>query len=116
MLYILKPTKEAFLKHDLYKFNLSGDFWSKAYTLENLPTIGHIKIAYAGSRFIYCETDRKDAGMGWFADDGSGVLREGGGGFGKMGGDWAEEHLTKPTPLENTKFRDCWTSHPEIRR
>jgi hypothetical protein len=108
---MLKPTKEAFLKHDLYKLDIQQEYRESAYALENLPTVGHIKIASKGARFVYCDTDRKDGQMGWYADDGSGYFRVGVHGFGKMGGNWAKDNLTEPTPLENTRFRNPWPSH-----
>lgn len=74
---MLKPVREAFLIHDLYKLNLAHEVFSRAFTLDEVPEIKFTKVASKGARFVYCETDRKDAQMGWYADDGSGVFREG---------------------------------------
>ena len=105
---MLRPTKEAFLKHDLYKLDIRQEHRENGYTLENLPTIGHIKIASKGARFVYCETNMRDGMMGWYSDNGSGSYRSGSNGFGKMGDNWAKENLTEPTPLKETRFRDPW--------
>jgi hypothetical protein len=111
---MLKPTRVAFLKHDLYKLDLQSDDWTRPFTLENAPEVKYKKVASKGLRFIYCTTDRKDAGMGWFADSGEGYLREGNCGFGKMSEGWAKENLTDPLPFEGKKFRDRWDRFPEI--
>jgi hypothetical protein len=112
---MLKPVSEAFLIHDLYKLNLSNDVLSMAFTLDEVPKIKYTKVASKGARFVYCETDRKDAQMGWYADDGSGVFREGILGWGKMSNEWARNNLTEPKPITGTRFRDCWISHPELK-
>jgi len=88
----------------------------KAFPLDQIPEIKRRKLASEGAPFVYCETDRKDAGMGWFADAGNGVFREGNGGFGKLGEDWAKEHLINVEPIVGTKFRDAWDIHPELVR
>lgn len=105
---MLREAKEAFLKHDLYKLVLPEGAYSTAYKLEDLPVPTHKKVASKGARFVYCETDRKDAGMGWFADAGSGNYRDGNCGFGKMSSAWAQEHLTEPVEIVGTKFRNQW--------
>ena len=110
---MLKPTKEAFLKHDLYKVVVENLF-ERSFKLEDIPEQKTKKVAGKGARFVYCETDRKDAGMGWFADAGNGTFREGNCGFDKMSDGWAEKNLTEPTPIEGTKFRDKWGVHPEM--
>ncbi len=101
---MLKPTKEAFLKHDLYKLILDG-LYDKAWPLEKIPEVKSRKMASAGQRFVYCETDRRDAAHGWYADDGTGMYRAGCCGFGQMRQDWADENLTEPKPLEKQKWR-----------
>ncbi|MCK9567379.1 hypothetical protein M0R72_00350 [Candidatus Pacearchaeota archaeon] len=60
---MLREAKEAFLKHDLYTLVLPEGAYSKAYKLEDLPVADKKKVASKGARFVYCETDRKDAGM-----------------------------------------------------
>jgi hypothetical protein len=105
---MLREAREAFLKHDLYRIILPPEAWDGAYKLEDLPVPTHKKVASKGARFVYCETDRKDAGMGWFADAGNGNYRAGNCGFGKMGGAWAKEHLTEPVDIVGTRFRNQW--------
>lgn len=57
---------------------------------------------------MYCETDKKDAAMGWFDDDGSGTFRAGNCGFGKMSDGWAKENLTEPVAVLGTTFTNQW--------
>jgi hypothetical protein len=108
---MLKPVKEAFLKHDLYKLVVDPVF-NRTFTLEDVSQaqrdLQHKKVASKGLRFVYCETDRRDAKHGWYADDKSGRYLEGNCGFGKMSEAWVKQNLTDPVPLEGTKFRDCW--------
>jgi hypothetical protein len=112
---MLKPVKEAFLKHDLYSFDIDRNVLYSAFTLDKVPEIKYRKIASKGNRFVYCDTDRKDAKHGWYADNGTGCFREGIGGFGRITDRWVQEHLTEPTPITGTKFRNEWDSHPELR-
>ena len=53
---MLKPTKEAVLKHDLYKVVVDGLF-DHAFKLEDIPEQKIKKVASKGARFVYCETD-----------------------------------------------------------
>jgi hypothetical protein len=103
---MLKPTKEAFLKHSLYKFDMS-DVLGEVYPFEEIPKAKYKKIANKGTRFVYCECKRI-GGDGWFADAGTGYLRPGNCGFNKMSNDWAEENLTEPVELIGTTWHNHW--------
>lgn len=104
---MIKPTKQAYLKHDLFKVVLPQGLTNSAYTAEEIADairkITYTKIAPKGMKFVWCDTDRKDAAMGWFADAGTGVFLDGNCGFGKMSGGWGKEHLTEPEPYQRTQ-------------
>ena len=111
---MIRPIKEAFLKHDLYKLVIEEGGLNKPFPLNKPPNVEFKKIASIGARFVYCETDRSDNQHGWYADvkDKRFVYQrlgysfyDGGCGFGIMSGNFVNENLTEPTPLENTKLR-----------
>lgn len=107
---MLIPVKQAFLKYDLYKVKVPYNYEGLSYSPDEVEgavnevtaQVRPVKIADKGMKFVYCNTDRKDARMGWYADEGSGLFREGNKGFGKMKDDWAQKHLTEPEPYEPT--------------
>jgi hypothetical protein len=86
-----KPTKEAYLRHDLYQVEeriIRHGFYSK----ENIPFLGEM-ILPKNTKFVYFETNPElefDDG-GWYDDVGYGI--EG------VGDEFAIEHLTKPIDL-----------------
>jgi hypothetical protein len=89
---MIKPTKQAFLKHDLFKITMPRDLCEKAYTTEEIINainqVTYTKIAPKGMKFVWCDTDLKDAAMGWFADACTCLFVVGNCGFGKMSGAW----------------------------
>ncbi len=101
---MIKPTKQAYLKHDLFKVVLPSDIQTRSYKADEIDNainqITHTKIAPKGMKFVWCDTDRKDAAMGWFADAGTGLFVAGNCGFGKMSGTWGHENLTEPEPYK----------------
>ena len=92
------------MKYKLYKIEVPFNYNSLSYFPEEAQDainevtaqIRPVKIADKGMKFVYCNTDRKDGRMGWYADEGYGLFREGNCGFSKMKAYWAERHLTDP--------------------
>jgi len=84
------PTKEAFLKHDLYTVEFDDYKRNDDYELfeehETEKLIIKEKVLSKGSRFLYFE------GAGWYDDCYYGV--EG------ASSEWAKKHLTKPVPIK----------------
>lgn len=111
---MLIPVKQAFLKYDLYKVVIPRDNENQSFSPDEIEkavketalSVRPVKIASKGMKFVYCNTDRKDARMGWYADEGSGLFREGNKGFGKMSSDWALAHLTEPEPYVNDSDKE----------
>lgn len=93
---MLKPTKEAFLKHDLFKLNLPISALMGIFTLENIPIIKTIKVLSKGTKFIYCETDLSDGNNGWYNSENTG--------FDFMSDNWAKENLTEPINIFGKNF------------
>lgn len=67
---MLKPTKQAYLKHDLFRIHIPEDLINKTFpdneTEAVLKQVTVVKMASKGLRFVYCETDRKDGRNGWY--------------------------------------------------
>jgi hypothetical protein len=103
---MLKAIKEAFLKHSLYKYDLSDI--TDIYPFDQIPKPKYKKIASKDARFVYCASDQNDGAAGWFADAGTGYLRPGNCGFNKMSNEWAAENLTEPVELVGTVWKRHW--------
>lgn len=107
---MLKPTKQAYLKHDLFKVVLPSDIQTRSYKADEIDNVisqvTHTKIAPKGMKFVWCDTDCKDAAHGWFADAGTGAFMPGNCGFGKMSAGWGNEHLTEPVPYQRLLGKD----------
>jgi hypothetical protein len=107
---MIRPTKQAYLKHDLFKVKLPDGLQTRAYTADEITKvinqITYIKIGTKGMKFVWCDTDRKDAAHGWFADAGTGAFMPGNCGFGKMSAGWGNEHLTDPVPYQRLANKD----------
>lgn len=115
---MIKPTKQAYLRHDLFKVVLPQGLTNSAYTTEEIAEamskITYTKIASKGMKFVWCETESDPSGrlipmnMGWFADAGSGLFGNGlfvagNYGFGQMTWEWGKKHLTEPEPYQHTQ-------------
>lgn len=107
---MLKPIKQAYLKHDLFKVIIPTGTDKTGYTLEEITDaiskISYRKIASKGMKFVWCQTQLDPNGrlipmdMGWFADAGTNLFVSGNCGFGQMSSEWGNEHLTDPVPYQ----------------
>jgi hypothetical protein len=95
---MLKAVKEAFVKYDLYSVKIA-DHMVKAFPLEKAPGLDYYLVVKKGTRVCYCQTDRKDAAMGWYYEN-----------IGMQGHfdtrcEFAPKHCTEPKELLGGKFR-----------
>lgn len=112
----MKATKQALLKHDLFKVVIPAGTGDSGYTADEISeAIGKIsykKIASKGMKFVWCETEPDPNGrlismnMGWFADAGTGLFVAGNCGFGQMSSEWGKKNLTEPEPFKREPLDD----------
>jgi hypothetical protein len=98
---MLKPIKECFVICDLYRVDIRNII-SKAFPLEKAPGLNTYIDVKKGTRIVYCQTDRKNAGMGWYYENKATQ------GHFQTRCEWAHDHpeyLTEPKLLENERFR-----------
>lgn len=114
---MMKPTKQAYLKHDLFKIVIPNGMNSSSYTAEQISEaiakISYRKIASKGMKFVWCETQPDPMGRliprsaGWYADAGTGLFVAGNCGFGEMTWVWGNENLTESEPFKpELKYED----------
>lgn len=99
---MIYPTKQAYLKYDLLKVVEPQGLTTTTFTGEELAEaiskVTYEKIASKGDKYIWFNTDRKDAGMGWFkCEQEPQCKRYNSHSFYKMPDDWGK-HLTESEP------------------